>query len=87
MYCKNRIGNRHVERGNYHISQTHDARIISPSDFAHNVRPGMALAMSIVFRRQAALQNVEKECPQCYLINPSATQSNGWIAWKVPSID
>ena len=57
-----------------------DGQIISPSELASTVQPGMQLEMSIVMRRG---MDDQKKCPRCHQINSQAPVNSGWIEWRV----
>jgi hypothetical protein len=63
-----------------------DGRIISRSEFAGTVLPGMVLELSIIVRRDETFKDNKDKCPRCSHINQHATITNGWIEWKVSSI-
>jgi hypothetical protein len=79
-YCKHSHGNRHLKRGDYEVIRPGDGQVISRSDFASTVKPGMILELSIILRRD--FQD-NKECPRCYHINRFANISGGWIEWQM----
>ena len=81
-YCRDRIGNGYVERGDYQVIDAEDRRI-SPNELAAEVKPGMILEMSIILRQNAAFED-DKKCPRCKFLNADVTARNGWIEWKVP---
>jgi hypothetical protein len=82
-YCKNRAGNRYVERGDYHVVRAKDNKKISPSELAMEVQSGMVLEMSIILRQRATFLASRRMCPRCRCINFNVTTTNSWIGWKV----
>jgi len=78
-YCRDRFGNRFVERGDYEILRADDSRMINRSEFANAVEPGMVFEMSIVMRRSETVQDNKEKCPRCLHINSNATATGGWI--------
>lgn len=79
-YCKDRAGNRFIERGDYQIIRAEGSRVIGPSAFARTVEPGMVLEISIILRQATAFQ---KDCPRCGRVNSTVTANGGWIEWQV----
>jgi hypothetical protein len=59
--------------------------VISPSEFASTVEPGMVLEMNIILRKQSDFQANKEKCPrpQCRHINLNVTATHGWIEWQV----
>ena len=82
QFCKKRPENHYVERGDYQVISAEDDKVMAPSDFSA-VGPGTHLAISIILRRRTNSRINERKCPQCGLINSTATRSAGWIDWEV----
>jgi hypothetical protein len=81
-YSKGRMGDSYVERGDYRISQVQDPHTLTPSEFEERVQPGMAIEMSIVFRRRIASQEPQMQCPRCQVTGPTITNDfDSWVEW------
>ena len=70
-----------MKRGDYEVIRPEDGQIISRSDLATAVEPGMVLEISIILRQNKTYQDNAKKCPRCNYINYNAT--GDWILWKV----
>jgi hypothetical protein len=72
-------------QGDYQVMRSQDSRVISPTEFASTVQPGMMLEMNIILRKNSTFQANKEKCPrpQCRYINLHATASQGWIEWRV----
>jgi hypothetical protein len=77
------VGHQFIERGDYEVLRTEDHQIISPSELASTVQPGMKLEITIVLRPDTAFQDTKDKCPRCRHINLNVTPDRGWIQWKV----
>jgi hypothetical protein len=82
-YCKNRAGDRYVERGDYQVIRAKDNKRIGPLELAMVVHSGMVLEMSITLWQRTAFQENQHTCPRCRRINLNVPTTNGWIEWKV----
>jgi hypothetical protein len=82
-YCKDRYGDRYVQRGDYELIHPNNGQIISRSQFTTMVEPGSVFEISIILRQNLAFWCHRRKCPRCSHINLSATVTNGWTEWKV----
>ncbi|KAF8970346.1 hypothetical protein BDZ97DRAFT_1790928 [Flammula alnicola] len=82
-YCKNRIGQSYVERGDYQIIRPESNQIIRRSDFARIVKDGEMVEISIILRSHPAIEEDEGRCPRCAHLNTHAPSDGGWIRWSV----
>jgi hypothetical protein len=82
-YCKNRIGDHFIERGDYQVIRAEDSQTIVPAEFSSKVESGMVLEISIVLQQRAAFPGGGKKCPRCSYKNSNVARSGGWIEWKV----
>jgi len=57
-YCRDRLGHRFVERGDYRMRRPEDSRMIAPSEFSRMVEPEMVLEMSIIIWRNVPDANM-----------------------------
>jgi hypothetical protein len=53
-YCKDRVGNHFVERGDYQLVRANGSQTVRRSEFAGVVEPGMVLEMCIILHQQTA---------------------------------
>lgn len=77
-YCKDRIGYRFVERGDYKVIRTEDSKAINPLEFSGMVESGMVVEMSIVLRQRNIARNI---CPRCGHSNRNVTSQWSWMEW------
>jgi hypothetical protein len=80
-YCKNRIGDSFIERGDYQVVRAEDTRVINPSEFAAKVKSGMKVEISIVLRRNADFKDAKTRCPRCRYMNFNVASISDWIEW------
>ena len=81
-YCKNRLGNRFIERADYELVGTVGHGSTSLSEFTSVVKPGMSVELSIIVRQTALLQE-EQKCLRCGFANSVVTAQNVWIEWQM----
>jgi hypothetical protein len=83
-YCKGRIGERYVERGDYHLLRASDNQDVARESLARAVEPGTVLEMSMILQ-WPSLMVTNKICPRCRHSNSSAPIiTAGWLQWQVP---
>jgi hypothetical protein len=65
--------------------RSEDSRVISRTEFASTVQPGMVLEMNIILRKNSTFEANKEKCPrpQCRYINLNVTATRGWIEWRV----
>lgn len=78
-YCRDRVGSRFIERGDYQMVLSEDGTTMETSVFATTVEPGMVLEMSIVV---SLADEIPKQCPKCQCTDPGIADG-AWIEWKV----
>lgn len=61
----NSVGERWVGEGRYEIRDEVTGTAVKAGDWKDIVKPGMALSMAMLFRRQAAAGTTEHACPSC----------------------
>ncbi|KAF8586183.1 hypothetical protein K439DRAFT_1631944, partial [Ramaria rubella] len=77
-YCKDRIGNRYVDRGDYHILSA-EGSLIPRREFASSVKAGVVVEMSIIIRMRRTQREGKNVCPRCRCANTNGIPNQGWF--------
>lgn len=81
-YCKNRIGVKLIERGDFALMRSDDYQTVDLHNLAEAVQPGMVLEMSIILREKHMVGHHPRRCPRCDHIN-NAPLAEKWVEWCV----
>lgn len=79
-YCKDRIGHRYIESGDYEMVRSENNMPIHASNFEPSIEPGTTLEMGIVLRKD---QSNPSCCPKCSCIHREIVYEESWIEWCV----
>ncbi|KDR66499.1 hypothetical protein GALMADRAFT_232554 [Galerina marginata CBS 339.88] len=76
-YCRNRIGQSYIERGNYQILRSNGDQVTHHADFTRMVEEGETVEMSIIV--QPSVEHDERRCPKCHRLNTRVVPDGSWI--------
>ena len=82
-----KIGQDHIERGDYSISTEDGKSVATPDNWGAVVEKGRVIVMSVIVKKvgleQKHANRQRNACPRCYETPIGVMPDDGWLQWYV----